>query len=146
MLCFHLLSRVPLVPPDPLWSALLLWRSWAARRILVHRVIVSLISVPCWARGSAAVARRILVISPESSHHQCGAVLVFARVKMCGHLPLVRSIKCPSGKHSLLSHDFPATEKWTSFSRRLSFPLSPSHREIGWVYGHLLSRRPFLFP
>ena len=43
MLCFHLLSRVPLVSLDPPWSALLLWRSWAARRILVHRVIALLI-------------------------------------------------------------------------------------------------------
>ena len=58
------------------------------RRILVHRAIVSLISTPCRARGSAAVVRRILMISPESSHHQRGAVLLFARVQMCGHLTL----------------------------------------------------------
>ena len=68
------------------------------RRILVHRVIVSLISVPCRARGSATAVRRILVTSPEFSHHDRKAVLVFARAKMCGHLPLVRSIKCSSGK------------------------------------------------
>jgi len=65
------------------------------RRILVHRAIVSLILAPCRARGSAAAVRKILVISPESSHHQRRAILVFAMVQMCGHLPLVRSIKCP---------------------------------------------------
>ena len=63
------------------------------RRILVHRVIVSLISAPCRARESAAAVRRILVISPEFSHHDRRAVLVFARAKMCGHLPLVRFIE-----------------------------------------------------
>ena len=85
------------------------------RRILVHRAIVSLISAPCRARGSAATVRRILVTSPEFSHHDHRAVLVFARVEMCGHLPLVHSIKC-------------------------------SCREIGWIYGHLFSRGPFLSP
>ena len=64
------------------------------RRILVHRAIVSLILALCRARGSAAAVRRILVMSPEFSHHQHRAVLVFARVQMCGHLPLVHSIKC----------------------------------------------------
>ena len=68
------------------------------RRILVHRVIVSLISAPCRARGSVAAVRRILVTSPEFSHHDRRAVLVFARVKMCGHLSLVHSIKCSLGK------------------------------------------------
>ena len=68
------------------------------RRILVHRVIVSLISVPCRARGSATTFRRILVTSPEFSRHDRRAVLVFARAKMCGHLPLVRFIECPLGK------------------------------------------------
>jgi len=43
------------------------------------------------ARESAAVARRILVISPESSDHQYEVVPVFARAQMCGHLPLVHS-------------------------------------------------------
>ena len=90
-----LASIVSLAPPDPPWSNSLLWGSWVVRRILVHRVIVSLISVPCRARGSAVAVRRIFVISPESSHHQRRAVLMFARVQMCGHLPLVRSIKCP---------------------------------------------------
>ena len=63
-----------------------------------HRVIVSLILVPCRARGSVIAVRRILVISPESSLHARRAVLVFARAKMCGHLSLICSIKCPSGK------------------------------------------------
>ena len=91
------------------------------RRILVHRVIVSLISVPCRARGSATAIRRILVTSPAFSHHDRRAVLVFARVKMCGHLSLVHFIKCSLGK--------PQT----------SFPRFPSHREIGSIYGHLLA-------
>ena len=98
MFFFHLLPRAPLVPPDPPWSILLLWRSWAVRRILVHRVIVSLILAPCRARGSATAARRILVISPESSLHAHKAILGFARAKMCGHLPLVCSTECPLGK------------------------------------------------
>jgi len=68
------------------------------RRILVRRVIVSLISAPCRARGSATAVRKILVTSHEFSHHDRRAVLVFARAKMCGHLPLVRFIKWPSGK------------------------------------------------
>jgi len=95
MFLFCLPPRVPLALLDPPWSHPLLWGCGVVRRILVHRAIVSLISAPCRARGSAAVVRRILVISPESSHHQCRAILVFARVQMCGHLPLVRSIKCP---------------------------------------------------
>jgi len=95
MFLFCLPPRVPLALLDPTWSNPLLWGSWVIRRILVHRLIVSLISVPCQARGSAVAVRRILVISPESSHHQRRAVLVFARVQMCGHLPLVRSSKCP---------------------------------------------------
>ena len=98
MFLFCLLPRVPLAPPDPPWSNSLLWGSWVVRRILVHRVIVSLISTPCRARGSATAVRRILVISPESSLHDCRVVLVFARAKMCGHLPLVYSTECPLGK------------------------------------------------
>ena len=86
-----------------------------ARRILVYRAIVSLILAPCRARGSATTARRSLVISPVSSHHARRAVLVFARAKMCGHLPLVRSTKCPLGKP------------------QASFPQFPSHREISWA-------------
>ena len=85
------------------------------RRILVHRVIISLISVPCQARGSGTAVRRILVTSPEFSHHDRRAVLVFARAKMCGHLSLVCFSKCPSRKPQ------------TSFSQ------FPSHREIGWA-------------
>ena len=90
--------RVPLALPDPPWSNSLLWGSWAVRRILVHRVTVSLILAPCRARGSATMARRSLMISPASSHHTRRAVLVFARAKICGHLPLVRSTKCPPWK------------------------------------------------
>ena len=105
-----LASLVPLAPPEPPWSNSLLWGSWVVRRILVHRVIVSLISAPCRARGSATTVRRILVASPEFSHHDRRAVLVFVRAKMCGHLLLVRFIKCSLGK--------PHT----------SFPRFPSHR------------------
>ena len=64
----------------------------------MHRVIVSLILASYRARGSAIAVRRILVISPESSLHARKAVLVFARAKMCGHLPLVYSTECPLGK------------------------------------------------
>ena len=68
------------------------------RRILVHRVIVSLILAPYRARGLAAAVRRILVTSPEFSHHDRRAVLVFTRVQMCGHLSLVCFIKRPLEK------------------------------------------------
>ena len=95
MFLFCLPPRVPLALLDPPWSNPSLWGSWVVRRILMHRANVLLISTPYRARGSAATARRILVISPESSHHQCKAVLVFARVQMCEHIPLIRSIKCP---------------------------------------------------
>ena len=64
----------------------------------MHRVIVSLILASCRARGSAIAVRRILVISPESSLHARKAVLVFARAKMCGHLPHVYSTECPLGE------------------------------------------------
>ena len=64
----------------------------------MHRVIVSLILVPCRTRESATAARRSLVISPVSSHHARRAILVFARAKMCGHLSLVHSAKRPLGK------------------------------------------------
>ena len=95
---FYLFPRAFLTPLDPTWSILLLCRSWVVRRILVHGVIVSLILAPCRARGSAIAARKILVISPESSLHARKAILVFARIKMCGHLPLVYSTECPLGK------------------------------------------------
>ena len=64
----------------------------------MHRAIVSLILAFCRARGLAIAVRRILVISPESSLHAHKVVLVFARAKMCGHLPLVYSTECPLGK------------------------------------------------
>ena len=98
MFFFHLLPRVLLAPSDPPWCILLLWRSWVVRWILVHRVIVSLILAPCQARESAIAARRSLVIPPKSSLHARKAVLVFARAKMCGHLPLVCFIKRPLGE------------------------------------------------
>jgi len=113
MFLFYLPPRVLPTPPNPPWSILLLWRSRVVRRILVHRVIVSFILAPHWARRPAIAVRRILMISPESSLHDRRAVLMFARAKMCGHLPLVCFIKCPSGR--------PQT----------SFPQFPSHREIG---------------
>ena len=64
----------------------------------MHRVIVSLILASCRARGSAIAVRRILVMSPKSSLHARKAILVLVRAKMCGHLPLVYSTKCPLGK------------------------------------------------
>jgi len=76
MFLFHLPPRVLLTLSDPPWSILLLWRSWVVRRILVHRVIVSLILAPHWARRPAITVRRILVISPESSLHAHKAILV----------------------------------------------------------------------
>ena len=96
MFLFFLPSRA-LTSPDPPWFIPSLWKSWVVRRILVYRVIVSLILAPCQARESATVVRRILVISPESSLHAHRAVLVFARAKMRGHLPLVCFIKRPLG-------------------------------------------------
>ena len=97
MFLFFLPSRT-LTSSDPPWFIPFPWRSWVVRRILLHRVIVSLILAPCRARGSATAIRRILVISPESSLHAHKVVLAFARDKMCEHLPLVCSSKCPSGK------------------------------------------------
>ena len=87
-----------LTPPDPPWFISLLWRSWVVRRIIVYRVIVSLILAPCRARESAIAARRSLVIPPESSLLAHKAILVFERAKMCGHLPLVCFIKLPLGE------------------------------------------------
>ena len=98
MFLFYLFPRVPLTLPDPPWPIFLPWTSLVVRRILMHRVIVSLISAPCRARGSATMVRRTLVTSLEFSHHDRRAILVFARVKMCGHLPLIHSIKCSSGE------------------------------------------------
>ena len=116
MFLFHLPPRVLLTPPDPPWSILLLWRSWAVRRILVHRVIVSLILAPYRARGTATMDRRILVISPKSSLHAHKVVLVFTRAGMCGHLPLV----------------VPLNAHWESL--RLLSRSSSIYREICWAY------------
>ena len=98
----HLLPRVLPVPLDPPWS--ILWRFQAARRILVHRAIVSLILKPCWARRPTIVVRRILVISPESSLHAHKAILVFTRARMCDHLPLVTPPNAHWESLRLLSH------------------------------------------
>jgi hypothetical protein len=59
---------------------------------LFFRALPTLLDPP-WTIVSSwkpIVDRRILVISPESSHHQYEAVLVFARARKCGHLPLDR--------------------------------------------------------
>ena len=77
-----------LAVPDPPWTIASSQKPFVARRILMFRVILSPILVPCQARESTTAARRILVISPESSHRRYDAVLVFARARMCGHLPL----------------------------------------------------------
>ena len=98
MFLFYLPPRVLPTPLDPPWSILLLWISWAVRRILMHRVIVSPILAPCRARESATTARRSLVISPVSSHHARKTILVFSRAQMCGHLSLVCFIKRPLGE------------------------------------------------
>ena len=116
MFLFCLLPRVPLTLPDPPWSIFLLWRSQAVRRILVHRVIVSLILAPRWERRPAIAVRRILVISPESSLHAHKDVLVFARTRMCGHLFLVA---LPNAHRESL---------------RLLFHSSSIYREIYWTY------------
>ena len=76
MFLFYLPRRVLPTLLDPPWSLLLLWRSWVVRRILVYRVIVSLILAPHWARRPAIAVRRILVILPESSFYARKAILV----------------------------------------------------------------------
>ena len=114
MFLFYLPLRVLPTPLDPPWS--ILWRSQVVRRILVHRVIVSLILAPRWARRPAIAVRRILVISPESSLHAHKAVLVFARARMCGHLPLVAPPNAHRESLRLLSHS------------------SSIYREICWAY------------
>ena len=113
---FFLSLRVPPTSLDPPWFILLLWRSWAVRRILVHRVIVSLILAPRWARRLAIVVRRILVISPESSLHAHKVVLVFARARGCDHLPLVSPPIAHQESLRLLSHS------------------SSIYRQICWAY------------
>jgi hypothetical protein len=52
---------------------------------------VSPILAPCRARELVGAARRIIVISPRSSHRRHEAVLVFVGAQMRGHLSLVRS-------------------------------------------------------
>ena len=116
----HLLPRVLPVPLDPPWS--ILWRSQAARRILVHRVIVSLILAPRWARRPDIAVRRILVISPESSLHAHKVVLVFARARICGHLPLVAPPNAHRESLRLLSHSSSIYwEIYWAYVRRATF-------------------------
>ena len=91
MLPLSLSFRALLVLLDPPWTIAMSWKSFMARRIIVFRVIMLPILVPCQARKSAAAARRILVISPESSRHRYEVVPVFAMARMCGHLRLVCS-------------------------------------------------------
>jgi hypothetical protein len=86
-LSFSLL-RVLLALLDPPWTNASSLKPLVARRILVFGVIVSPILVPCQARESVTMVRRILVISRESSHHRYEVVPVFARARMYGHLPL----------------------------------------------------------
>ena len=74
-----------------------------ARRILVHRLIASLILAPRWARRPAIMVRRILVISPESSLHAHKVVLVFARARRCDHLSLVAPLNAHRDRLRLLS-------------------------------------------
>ena len=71
------------------------------------------------------MVRRIIVTSPESSLHARRAVLVFARAKMCGHLPLVCSSNVHRESHRLLFRSFPVTEKLARLlSGRRLFPFS----------------------
>jgi hypothetical protein len=126
MFLFYLPPRVLLIPLAPPWS--ILWRSQAARRILVHRVIVSLILAPRWARRLAIMVRRILVISPESSLHAHKVVLVFARARMYGHLPLVAPPNAHRESLRLLSHSSLiyweicwAYVRWATFSSLVPF-------------------------
>ena len=79
----------------------------------------------------AIAVRRILMISPKSSLHAHKAVLVFARARMCGHLSLV----APPNAHRE-TIDFFSTISQPPRNGHLlvggfSFPLFPSHREIG---------------
>jgi hypothetical protein len=106
---------------DSPWPNSLLWGFQAVRRIIVSRAILSLISTPCRARESVAAVRRILVISPESSHHQRKAILLFARVQMCGHLPLFCSAYA---------------KKPIKYTRHL---LGRSVFFLSWCYFHLLA-------
>ena len=122
MFFFHMLPRVLPAPLDPPWS--ILWRSQAARRILVHRVIASPILAPRWARRPAITVRRILLISPEYSSHVHKDVLVFTRVRRCVDLPLLL-LQTSIGKASGF------------------FPIAPQF--IKKSAEHMLGGRPFFF-
>ena len=122
MFFFHLLPWALSTLLDPPWSILFLWRSWAARRILVHRVIVLLILAPRWARRPVIVVRRIIVISPESSLHAHKVVLVFAMARMCDHLPLVTPPDAHRESLRLLSHSSSIYwEIYWAYVRRATF-------------------------
>ena len=113
---------------DPLGPMLHYENPPVARRILVFREIVSPILVPCQARESIAAARRILVISPKSSHHLYEAVPVFARAQMCGHLPLI-----------CLTYAKKPTKLTSAFLMNRSISFSP------WCYFHLLADATHIF-
>ena len=72
---------------------------WVARKILVHRVIVSLILAPCWARRPAIAVRRILMISPESSLHAHKVVYCLWGLECVDTFPLLL-LQTPTGKAS----------------------------------------------
>ena len=83
---------------------------------------MSLILAPCRAKESAAAARS-LAISPTSSHQARIAVLVFARARVCGHISLVRSIKCLSGKPQASFQRFPSRREISCVSAsQAAFP------------------------
>ena len=73
---------------------------------------MSLILASRWARRPAIAIRRILVISPESSLHARKAILVFARARMCNHLPLVIPPNAHRESLRLLSHSSQLIEKF----------------------------------
>jgi hypothetical protein len=119
-------NHVPLAvaPPSTLsfvrspWTNASQWKPLVVRRILMSTVIVSPILLPCQARESIIVVRIILVISPESSHHRYKVVLVLARARMCGHLPLICSayVKKPTRLTSaFLMNRFIRSSPWCYF-------------------------------
>jgi hypothetical protein len=91
MFLSFLLFRVLPALLDLPWTNAPSRKPLVARRILVFRMIVLPILVSFQTRESVVVARRILVISPQSSLHWYEVVQVFARARMCGHRPLVSS-------------------------------------------------------
>jgi hypothetical protein len=124
MLHFYLPPRVLPTPLDPPWFILLLCKSWAVRRTLVHRVIVSLILVPCRARGSAIAVRRILVISPESSLHAHKVVPVLQLLKCEDTFPLFVPLNAHRESHRLVPHSFLIYREIDRiYFRRTIFPL-----------------------